>query len=151
MSCYRPYTSSRGFTLIELVIVVVIIAVLAAVALPAYTDYITRANRNVAKSMLLDASARLETWKLDNKTYVITDLTDLGYPAATAFFDRDGQNTTAGDAIYELKITSAVNTYTVTAEAENAQNTRDTYCGDFDIDESGNKGVETATDPGECW
>lgn len=43
-------TKSRGFTIVELLIVIVIIAILAAITIVAYTGITTRANASAAKS-----------------------------------------------------------------------------------------------------
>ncbi len=51
-----PKRSIQGFTLIELMIVVAVIGILASVALPAYSDYITRAK--VSEVMLAATPSR---------------------------------------------------------------------------------------------
>jgi type IV pilus assembly protein PilA len=52
--------SSRGFTLIELMIVIAIIAILAAIAIPAYQDYSIRSQ--VSEGLSLATGAKAAVW-----------------------------------------------------------------------------------------
>jgi type IV pilus assembly protein PilE len=59
----------RGFTLIEVMVVVTIIAILAAIAIPSYTDYVTRGRIVEATAGLGDARNKMEQYFQDNRVY----------------------------------------------------------------------------------
>lgn len=67
---------AAGFTLIEVMITVAIIGILATIAIPAYTDYVTRGRLAEAHSTLADMRVRMEQFYQDNRTYA-------GAPACT--------------------------------------------------------------------
>lgn len=80
LSCLTNGKSSRGFTLIEVMITVGIIGILAAIALPSYTQYVIRANRSAAQAQMLDIANRQQQFLLANRAYATTTaLSDSGY------------------------------------------------------------------------
>ncbi len=64
---------TRGFTLIELMIVVAIVAILAAVAYPAYTSHVRKGYRAAAQSYLMDLAQKQSQYLLDNRAYAATE------------------------------------------------------------------------------
>ena len=75
---------SRGFTLIELMVVVIVVAILAAIAIPSYTDYVRRGKITEAISALSDIRVKMETFFQDNRTYVGSCVAGTVAPPPTA-------------------------------------------------------------------
>lgn len=60
---------TKGFSLIELLIVVAIMGILMAIALPSYNQYLIKANQAAAKAFLLEVASREEQFLIGNGSY----------------------------------------------------------------------------------
>lgn len=130
---------SKGFTLLEIMIVVVIIGVLAAIAIPTYQDHVLRSNRTEGQALLVEAAARQERFFTQNNRYAAT-VGDLGYSTANS-----------ANNLYQLNIalTGGNMEFTLTAQPINSQ-TRDTKCGNLGLTHTGSK-TATGASAEDCW
>jgi type IV pilus assembly protein PilE len=67
---YARTVRAAGFTLIELMIVVAVMAILAAIAVPMYTDYVTRSRIIDGTTKLANVRTQMEKYFMDNRTYL---------------------------------------------------------------------------------
>jgi type IV pilus assembly protein PilE len=81
---FRFSPSSKGFTLVELLITMVVVAILAAIAFPAYVDHVMRARRSEARAALQEMAVRQQAFFLNSRTYTSTlGATGLNVAATT--------------------------------------------------------------------
>lgn len=139
-------SNSRGFTLVELVVVIGIVAILASIAYPSYTDYMANARRADAKNTILTLASYQERFHSDNGFYgSINDLT-----GAPTLMSDEGKYTMTIVCTPNPACTAGSRSqqYLITATAV----VPDAKCGSFSYDQSGTITLIGATqDVAYCW
>lgn len=126
--------SAHGFTLIELMIAVAIIGILASIAIPAYQQYVLRANRADAQAILMETAQFMERYFTTNNSYEDAAVLSNQSPKTGTAKYNISFSVDPTDTAYELQ---AVPTGGQTADA----------CGTLTVDQTG----ATDADAAGCW
>ena len=85
---FRRPMDSRGFTIVELLIVIVVIAILAAITIVAYNGIQNRANDSTVSSDFSGMAKKIALYQADNGQYPLTsEMSTLGIRVAKGSYD----------------------------------------------------------------
>ena len=136
---------SKGFTLIELMMVVAIIGIIAAIAYPSFSDSMMKARRSDARSALLEIAIQQAKLRGNCTTYG----SSLGSANSCSNKTVKG-SATSNEGYYKIAVSGATgNAYTLTATAQGVQ-AKDTGCTSLTVtfNASNPKGLKA---PAACW
>lgn len=139
-------TKTRGFTLVEVLIVVVIISLLAGLALSSYGNYVRKARRADAKADMLEIAQLLERNRTESNRFH-QDAAGNAVTLATIGITQSPQQ---GRAFYNLGLVSAANTYTISAVPTGSQ-TDDTLCMTLSLNQAGVRTESGSGTVADCW
>lgn len=134
-------TQSRGFSLLELMIVVVVVAILSAVAYPSYQSHIATSRRAEAKAALMEAAQYMEREFSLTGGYGSANLASAGLST----LPRDG-----GSAYYQLAVNASGAAFTLTATPTGGMGGDE--CSVLMLDQVGRQTVSGASlTAADCW
>lgn len=131
-------TRSRGFTLIELMVIVAITGILASIAYPSYAEYVRKGNRAEGQAFLSDTAARQERYYSQNNAYADT---------ITKLYGESSRSSQTDKYTLSIATNSGDGGYTLTATAQFT----DARCGNLSLNALGVRGETGTRDVAYCW
>lgn len=113
----RGRVGNGGFSLIELIIAVALIGILMAIAMPAYKQYLIRANKAAVKAVMMDVASRQEQYMMTAGAY--GTLAQLNYTVPADISSKfDITLTTGTNTASTVVALQGLPTFTITASGK---------------------------------
>lgn len=109
---------ASGFTLVELMVTLAVVGILLSIAIPAYKDYLIRANKSAVKAVMLEIASRQEQYLMNSGAYATT-YAQLNYSIPTEVSTYFDLTLTAGtNSTSTVTALQGLPTFTITASGK---------------------------------